>query len=469
MRNYNLGDSVFYRRVKQFEEGSPVQDVSFSISDNINRGEYFYEKKRRQKESGLEVGEQIQGKTTIVESKKHANIFALGFSIVVVLILAIIAGMTFASAINYTTFYRFINTVQAEEKDPEPYKAMVVIEPHSARVLAGFNQDTKLPMASTTKIMTAIVAIENIDDLQKVVNVPSEAVGIEGTSIYLRKDEEISIKDLLYGLILASGNDSATALAIITAGSEEKFVDMMNSKAKELGLNNTNFTNPHGLHNENHYTTALDLAKITAYAMRNETFRELVSTKRYTILPTNETKERYLKNKQKLLFDEKLNAGELQITGVKSGFTPEAGRCLVTSGYLGEMKAICVVLNCPDMFEASKRLMEKCLNEFEYKLIVEPYTYLSSIPVRDGNVNSINVFVEHGFSYPVEKNGNDIVKSYLEYPEELIAPITENAEVGTLTVEVNGEELYKTSVRSMESVKSTNYGRITKNVMEEFI
>ena len=203
--------------------------------------------------------------------------------------------------------------------------------------------------------------------------------------------------------------------------------------------------------------------------MRNETFRELVSTKRYTILPTNETKERYLKNKQKLLFDEKLNDGELQITGVKSGFTPEAGRCLVTSGYLGEMKAICVVLNCPDMFEASKRLMEKCLNEFEYKLIVEPYTYLSSIPVRDGNVNSINVFVEHGFSYPVEKNGSDIVKSYLEYPEELIAPITENAEVGTLTVEVNGEELYKTSVRSMESVKSTNYGRITKNVMEEFI
>ena len=176
---------------------------------------------------------------------------------------------------------------------------MVVIEPNSNCVLEAFNENEKLPMASTTKIMTAIIAIENNADLTKVVSAPHKAVGIEGTSIYLRENEELSIKDLLYGLILASGNDSASALAIITSGSEDAFVQLMNNKVAELGLENTHFTNPHGLHDEQHFTTAIDLAKITAYAMQNDVFREIVSTKRHTISETKYTKERYLKNKQK--------------------------------------------------------------------------------------------------------------------------------------------------------------------------
>lgn len=468
MRNYRMLESYEFNRSKPLADNYPFSDVSFPLSENIMRGEFMYDKKRRTTEADIESeNEPIKGKTTIIEQKRHVNLFALGFSVFVVMILAVIAGVTFARASNYTTFYRFFNSVEAEEK--EPYKAMVVIEPNTSKVLDGFNESARLPMASTTKIMTAIVAIENAEDLEKTVPAPKEAVGIEGTSIYLRTGEVLSIRDLLYGLILASGNDSATALAVITAGSEEAFVEMMNNKASELGLSDTHFVNPHGLHDDNHYTTALDLAKITAYALKNDTFREIVSTKRHTISATEYTKERYLKNKQKLLFDEELNSGELQITGVKSGYTPEAGRCLVTSGYIKDMNAVCVVLNCPQMFEESKRLMVDNLNKYNYTQIIEPYSYLSNLPVVDGDKDSINVFTEAGFSYPTKIDGSDEVKSFLEYPEKIIAPVDENQEVGFVKVMINGEEVFSEPIKSMEEVKNIDFGNITKNLIEEFI
>ena len=466
MKNYNMMETYLHKKAERLDENYLKNEISFPISENIRKGEYLFEKKRRSLNEDTD-NEQINGRTTIVREKKHVNLFALAFSVLVVFMLAVIAGLNFASSTNYTTFYRFFNSASADEK--KPYKAMVVIEPNTASVIESFNENERLPMASTTKIMTAIIAIENNSDLEKIVSAPREAVGIEGTSIYLRKGEELSIRDLLYGLILASGNDSATALAIVTSGSEVEFVELMNDKAKELGLQNTHFTNPHGLHDEDHYTTALDLAKITAYALKNETFREIVSTKRHTIGATEFTKERFLKNKQKLLFDEELNSGELQITGVKSGFTPEAGRCLVTSGYKGDMNAVCVVLNCPDMFEESKKLIENALNDFSYELIVEPYTYLSNLAVKEGDIDSINVFTEMSFSYPIKKGGESEVKTYLEYPQEITAPISENQEIGRVVVTIDEEEKFSAPIKSMENVKSTNYAKITKGLIEEFI
>ena len=466
MRNYNMISSFAEYEMQNTSKNSLKSDISFPISENIRKGAYIYEKPRRT-HLVEEGNEPIKGETTICYGKKHTNLFALVFSIAVVLILAIIAGLNFASSTNYTTFYRFSGVASADEK--KPYKSMVVIEPNSKCVLESFNENEKLPMASTTKIMTAIIAIENNADLTKVVPAPREAVGIEGTSIYLRENEELSIKDLLYGLILASGNDSASALAIITSGSEDAFVQLMNDKVAELGLKDTHFTNPHGLHDDNHYTSALDLAKITAYALQNDVFREIVATKRHTIAETKFTKERYLKNKQKLLFDEELNSGELQITGVKSGFTPEAGRCLVTSGYKGNMNAICVVFNCPDMFEESKDLIQKALNGYVYEQIIEPYDYLSTLSVIDGDIASINVFSESGFSYPIKKDEKIEIKTYLEYPKEIYAPISENQEIGKVLVCINGEEKFSAPIKSMENVKNTNYKKIAKGLIEEFI
>lgn len=228
----------------------------------------------------------------------------------------------------------------------------IAMELSTGTVLTQNNSDAKLPMASTTKILTAIIIIED-RNLDEVVIVPDKAVGIEGSSIYLRKEEEISIKDLLYGLMLRSGNDSAAALAILHSGSIEKFAEVMNERAKSIGAENSNFTNPSGLPDNNHYTTAHDLCLIACHAMKNEIFREIVSTKEY------KGEYRSFTNKNKIL---RMYEGA---NGVKTGYTVKAGRCLVSSAERNGMDVVCVVLNCPDMYERSIEIFNNCFNTFK--------------------------------------------------------------------------------------------------------
>lgn len=203
-------------------------------------------------------------------------------------------------------------------------RAAALIDVGSGRILYSYNGDTRLLIASLTKIMTAIVAIENAN-LTDIVTVNRSAVGKEGSSVYLREGEEITLHHLLYGLMLRSGNDAATAIAEYVGGTEEGFVYMMNMKAEELGLMNTSFRNPHGLDEEDHYSTAHDLAKLTAYALRDPTFREIVSTKVKRVPNPHETWDRiwYNKNKMLTLYD--------GADGVKTGYTKAAGRGLVSS------------------------------------------------------------------------------------------------------------------------------------------
>ena len=230
--------------------------------------------------------------------------------------------------------------------------AEIAMELTTGKILSESNSDARLPMASTTKIMTAIIVIEDCR-LDEVITVPEAAVGVEGSSIYLKKDEEIDITDLLYGLMLRSGNDSAAALAIHHSGSIEKFVEVMNTRARLWGANNTNFKNPSGLPDDEHYTTARDLCEIARHAMQNQTFRNIVSTKSY------KGKFRSYSNKNKMLYDfEGAN-------GVKTGYTVKAGRCLVSSAERDGMDVICVVLNCPDMYVRSKTILSQCLDNFK--------------------------------------------------------------------------------------------------------
>ena len=229
-------------------------------------------------------------------------------------------------------------------------KAAAVINGDTGEVIYAHNADERLPMASTTKIMTALLIIEDCD-LSEVITVPDEAVGVEGSSIYLKKDEVISVKDLVYGLMMRSGNDSAAALAIHHSGSVQKFAECMNARAAEMGARDTNFTNPSGLPDENHYTTASDLCLIACNAMKNEQFKKIVSARNYT------GEYRSFVNKNKFL-------GLVEgANGVKTGYTISAGRCLVSSAEREGMDIVCAVLNCPDMYERSQKLIEQAFSQ----------------------------------------------------------------------------------------------------------
>lgn len=232
--------------------------------------------------------------------------------------------------------------------------AEIAMELTTRTVLTESNADKRMPMASTTKIMTAIIIAEDCN-LDEEITVPDAAVGVEGSSIYLKKDERIDVRDLLYGLMLRSGNDSAVALAIHHSGSVENFVTVMNERAKRIGADNTNFKNPSGLPDDEHYTTARDLCNIACYAMKNQIFKEVVSSKSHV------GKFRSFENKNKMLYRYE------GATGVKTGYTLKAGRCLVSSAERNGMDVVTVVLNCYDMYERSSAILDQCF--YAYKLL----------------------------------------------------------------------------------------------------
>lgn len=247
---------------------------------------------------------------------------------------------------NFSDISSVINT--SSEITTEPTinsRAAIVYDRLSGTILYGKNENEKRKMASTTKIMTAIVVIEksNLDDI---VLVSSKAASTGGSRLGLHTNDKISVLNLLYGLLLCSGNDAAVALAEYVGGSVDGFADLMNTKASELNLTSTHFVTPHGLDNEDHYTTAYELALITNYALKNEVFRNLVGTKNYTVSINGYSKN--LSNTNELL--DNLDG----VYGVKTGFTNGANRCLVTSIKRGNMDLICIVLGADTKKDRTK-------------------------------------------------------------------------------------------------------------------
>ena len=212
----------------------------------------------------------------------------------------------------------------------------IIYDRNAKSVVYGKNENVKSAMASTTKIMTAIVVLENCDNLNKTITINKKAANTGGSRLGLKNNDKITIHDLLYGLLLKSGNDAAVALAIEVGSSLEEFANLMNKKVTDLGLSNTNFVTPHGLDNPMHYTTAYELAKITDYALNNKTFCKIVGTKEYTITINNYPKQ--IRNTNELL-------GTIQgVVGVKTGFTNNAGRCLITETKRNGKDIIVIVL-----------------------------------------------------------------------------------------------------------------------------
>lgn len=237
-------------------------------------------------------------------------------------------------------------------------KAHVLIEATSGAILAQRHADTRLPMASTTKIMTALVALESLPP-DTPVQITGASVGIEGSSIYLSQGETLTLEDLLYALLLESANDAAVAIAIAVSGSVEAFAEEMNRRATRLGLTDTHFVNPHGLDAESHYTTAYELALITQEALRNPDFRRIVSTQK-KIIPLRGTEGvRLLLNHNRLLRDYE------GCIGVKTGFTKHTGRCLVSAADRDGVTLIAVTLGAPDDWKDHRNLLDYGFSQLE--------------------------------------------------------------------------------------------------------
>lgn len=304
-------------------------------------------------------------------------------------------------------------------------RAAILTELTTGRIIYEKNIDEKLPMASTTKIMTAISAIEEAEGrLDEVTEVSDKAAGVEGSSMYLEKGEKMTLRELLYGLMLPSGNDAAVAVSEVVCGSEEKFVELMNKKASEMGLENTHFANPNGLPDENHYSTARDMAKMTEYAMKNSVFAEIAGTKSYKISGEGKAYPRTLTNHNKLL---KAYDG---CNGVKTGFTKAAGRCLVTSAERDGMTLICVTLNAPDDWRDHTALLDYGFANYKMVELCSADIPYTSVKVTNSYITDVPLYPQYGVRLPL-MDGEDYAVS-TEISDELEAPVKQGEEAGVL-------------------------------------
>ena len=342
------------------------------------------------------------------------------------------------------------NTQAEPERDTVDVSAggVMLMDARTHKVLYAKTAHEKLPMASTTKIMTAILAIE-AGNLDALVTVPQEAYGVEGSSMYLRLGEQISMRDLLYGLMLVSGNDAAVAIAVHVGGSVEGFAALMNAKAASLGAHNTHFVTPNGLPDPDHYTTAYDLALIACYAMQNETFREIVGTTYYQT--TTGEIARTVKNKNKILWE--YEGGN----GVKTGYTMAAGKCLVFAAEREGMQLVGVVLNCPDMFPSAKRLLDYGFETYQQETLVAADERIARVRVTGGKKNALEVAAKNDIIILVKDGDSTTVRTVVNLAGPVEAPVEKGDVLGTLEVWEDGRVLAETELVAAETVESSAY------------
>ena len=334
-------------------------------------------------------------------------------------------------------------------------ESAILIDAQSGRVLLEYNPHVKLPMASTTKIMTALVSLEN-GELKDKIKIKNDAVGIEGSSIYLYEDENIILEDLLYGLMLRSGNDSAVAIANYIGGNLEEFAEMMNKKAREIGVNNTNFVNPHGLHDDNHYSTAYDLALITREAMKIEQFKEIAKTKTWK---ANRDKNNLFYNKNSTLWE--YEGGD----GVKIGYTKRAGRCLVSSATRNGTQLISVVLNDRNWFDDCYRLMDYGFDNFATYIIFDKGQYFNKISINNGVKDHISIVTKESFSYPLKEEELGKVKLHIDLPDIIEAPIKKGDLIGNVAVYLDGKLIHEEKLVAKESINGLSP---VKKILKKF-
>lgn len=318
----------------------------------------------------------------------------------------------------------------------------IVIDFKSQSILFEKNANMIRGMASTTKIMTALTAIENCE-LDKEFKIPKEAVGIEGSSVYLQEGEVLTLRELLYCLLLESGNDSAVAIAICVGGSQDAFVEMMNQRAMDLGLKNTCFKNPHGLSESGHHTTAKELAYITAEAMKHDVFVEICSTKTYKTRRNGIENGRILSNHNKLLNNYK---GAI---GVKTGYTDKDGKCLVSAAKRDNLTVIAVTLSDSSPTATHTMLLDKAFENFQRVTVAKSGEITAKVPLLNGEKEFANVQNTRDITVCLPKGAKFSIELIL--PENLSAPLWENQPIGEAKILCDSKEVYIISLHMIEN------------------
>ncbi len=323
-------------------------------------------------------------------------------------------------------------------------KAYVVFDADSGEVLEARNCELRLPPASTTKIMTALLAIECLP-LEQPVSITEAHTAVEGSRMYLRAGETVSVSDLLYGLLLSSGNDAALALAEAATGSVDAFVARMNSRAQELGLRNTHFVNPNGLPTEGHYSSALDLAQLMAVAMRNETFAEICGTREAVV------SGRTLANHNRLLHTVS------GVDGGKTGYTKAAGRCLVSTAQRNGRRIIVVTLNAPDDWKDHRELYDRGFAQYRLVQLGDSLQPLT-VPVVGSDVLQLAVEIPSVSVYLADTELS-MLESTVYLPHFCYAPVIRDVELGWVTWTVGKRTIASVSLCAAENAV---YGTISE-------
>ncbi len=335
-------------------------------------------------------------------------------------------------------------------------KAAVVINGDTGEILFSKNADSRLPMASTTKIMTALLLCENAD-LNETIVTTREMVTVEGSSMGLQVGDTVSYHDLLYGMMLASGNDAANTTAIAISGSTQNFVELMNNKALELGLKNTHFETPSGLDGKEHYTTAYELALIAKHALENGSFAAAAKSKSATLCYGNPPYKRTLTNHNRLLksYDD--------IVGVKTGFTKKSGRCLVTASKKDGKYVIAVTLNDPNDWADHRALLDLGLASLQ-TVDISPDHNKFKIPVQNGTENSIEIEIS---SKRFSVKETDDLKAEISLPNFIYAPINKGDVIGKVYYYSSDNLILSENITSPISIKQSNQNKYNR-ILELF-
>ena len=367
-----------------------------------------------------------------------------------------------------------LNSAQNNIKPPDVNsRSCVVIDRNTNTILYGKNEKEKRKMASTTKIMTATIIIENFN-LNETIEISKKAAGTGGSRLGLKTGDKITINDLLYGLMLRSGNDAAVALAEYAGGSIEGFDELMNNKALELGLTNTHFETPHGLDSDKHYTTAYELAILSNYALNNATFAQIVGTREYTITINGSPKQ--LSNTNELL-------GHLDgVYGVKTGFTNGANRCLVTACKRNNMDIICVVLGADTKkfrTQDSIKLIYYIFENFESVIIKElienkfknwKTENLNRIVINKGITQNINLEIENIDTaiIPVRRDLIDSINISITCPLYFEAPLTSHSQIGTINVFISDNINLNYKVYNSSEIKHKSWNIYLFEILKNY-
>ena len=332
----------------------------------------------------------------------------------------------------------------------------VLMDADSGRFLYEKNSREPMLIASTTKIMTALVVLQN-RDLDEVVTIAEEQTGVEGSSMYLKPDEQLTVRELLYGLLILSGNDAAEVLAVHCAGDVPSFAEQMNAKARELNLLRTHFENPHGLNANAHYSCARDLAIIAREALRNEEFRRIVSTQSISIAG------RSMQSHNRLLTDYE------GAVGVKTGYTMKAGHCLVSAAERDGRLLIAVTLNAPDYWDDNMAMLDDGFALFKPRTLCTADDNMGRVPVFTGAESHVSACARQSLSMPLTDEELPRVELTLRLPWYVWAPVDRGAHAGYARYLLDGRLLGQVELYYADDVSAQTPKKSFWQSLEEFI